>query len=126
MAQNNVTQPVTKQSIEAARGKWEDSLKHVWGGMGSWVHTGAKWVQDAAGAVMLGSAPTLAIPVVGELVEGAEGLVYAFATAIKGAVRTSAENHAIKAAGGTDNDTGGLGRLASNTIKSAVPLFEIA
>ncbi len=117
---------MTDKKIEEARGKWEDSLKHVWGGMGSWVHTGAKWVQDAAGAVMVGSSPTLAIPVVGELVEGAEGIVYAFATAVKGAVRTSAENHAIKAAGGTDADTGGLGRLASNTLKSAVPIFDVA
>jgi hypothetical protein len=117
MAQNT-TPPVTTQTVEAARGKWEDNLKHVWGGMGGVVHSGAKYMQDAA----LG---LTAIPIVGEALAAVDVPVYALATAFRGAVRTSAENHAIEAAGGTEEHKGGTSRLLGNVVKSAIPMFDV-
>ena len=74
---------------------------------------------------MIGSAETLAIPVVGELVEGFELAVYVGASVVKGAVRTSAENHAVDKAGGTAADHGGVKRTIGNIVKSAIPFFDI-
>jgi hypothetical protein len=113
------TQPV---NVDEAREKWKDHLTDVWGGAGSWLHGGAEKVQQAAGLAMVGSAPTLAIPVVGEIVEGSELLAYTFASAVKGAVRTSAENHAVTKAGGTDQHMGGVGTFFGNTFKSLIPV----
>jgi hypothetical protein len=109
-------------NVDEAKGRWKDHLSDVWGGAGSWVHDGAEKVQQAAGLAMVGCSPTLAIPVVGEVIEGSELLAYTFASAVKGAVRTSAENHAITKAGGTEQHMGGVGTFIGNTFKSVVPV----
>jgi len=118
-------QTVNAQAVETARGQWKEELENVWGGAGGWVHRLADWMQAALVPVIVGSATTLAIPVVGELIEGFELAVYAGLSVLKGLVRTSAENLAIDKAGGTEADHGGVARTIGNSLKSAIPFFDI-
>lgn len=114
-------QDVRAQAVETGRDEWRNYLDKSWGGAGKVAYEVAGWVQKAAGAVIVGSSPALAIPVVGEVLGGAELAVYFATSAIQGAARTSAENLAITKNGGTKEDHGGIGRTLVNTLKALNP-----
>lgn len=106
------------RSLSGVRSAWRYEMDEVLGGAGGTVHELVGSAQKVVGAAAIGSS---ALPVVGTVPLVGSLAAYFGLSALKGAVRTAAENKALARAGVPESEHGGAGRFVLNTAKSLNP-----